>query len=95
MTPEYMKADGKLYQLVNHYCLPDDGWSVELTEMGENGGGLLHVLIPDEDANRPCEVHITSDAIPLEVLQRTIEEIATTARHAGMSLKRTRASPPD
>ncbi|MDP9843592.1 hypothetical protein [Streptosporangium lutulentum] len=59
MTPEYMKVGGKLYQLVNHYCLPDDGWSVELTEMGENGGGLLHVLIPDEDADRPCEVPLS------------------------------------
>ncbi|MEW1847246.1 hypothetical protein AB0392_55615 [Nonomuraea angiospora] len=93
MTTEYLQEDGKLYELLSYYCLPDDAWSIEVIEMSESRRGLMHVLLPDEDMERPCEV-VLEGHIPTGVLKRAIEEVASLARHAGASFERTRNSTP-
>ncbi|WP_211593340.1 hypothetical protein [Microbispora sp. H10836] len=95
MATEHLQEDGKLYELLSYYCVPDDAWSVELTELGERQAGLVHVLLPDEDADRPCEVLQLSGDVPVGVLRRVIEEVANLARHAGVTLERTRTAAPD
>ena len=95
MTTEYLEADDGLYELLSFYALPDDAWSIELTAMQTDGGILAHVLVPDEDIERPCQV-LTLDAerIPAEVMRRFLVEVAETARHAGISFEQGRSSAP-
>lgn len=52
----------------------------------------MHVLLPDEDMDRPHEVALEGH-IPAEVLKRATEEVANLTRHAGASFERTRTPP--
>jgi len=95
VTTEYLQEDGNLYELLSFYRVPDDAWSIELTQMGEGGQMLAHVLVPDEDIHRPCEVLRLEELTINGVLRRLIEEVANLARHAGLSLEQTRTSAPE
>jgi hypothetical protein len=95
VATEYLEHDGKLYELASFYALPDDAWSIELVEMSAEGGVLAHVLAPDEDIDRPCQVlHLDGESIPSEILRRLIMEVAETSRHAGVSFERSRKPQP-
>jgi hypothetical protein len=76
VTTEYIHEGGKLYELISFYAVPDASWSIELTQMSSDGGGLAHVLVSDEDIDRACEV----------VLDEGLT--ATPSRSFGASLRR-------
>ncbi|GAA2259804.1 hypothetical protein GCM10010402_14200 [Actinomadura luteofluorescens] len=95
MPTEYLEHGGTVYELLSYYALPDDAWSIELTDMGGEGGPLAHVLVPDEDMDRPCEVlALDASRIPAEVLRRLLVEVAESARHAGATFVRDQQDPP-
>jgi hypothetical protein len=95
MPTEYLSHGGSTYQLLSFYSLPDDAWSIELTEISGDGGPLAHVLVPDEDLRRPCEALILHPRIPQEVLQRLLVEVAESARHAGATFVRDQYENPE
>lgn len=95
MPTEYLTHGGTVYQLLSFYALPDDAWSIELTDMSSQGDPLAHVLVPDEDMERPCEVlALDPSRIPTDVLRRLLVEVAESARHAGATFVRDQHDPP-
>ncbi|MFF1549178.1 hypothetical protein [Streptomyces sp. NPDC058291] len=76
MPWELREHAGRHYAVLFHYALPDDAWSVELSEArptsartAENsdavvthlpGAAVLRVLVPDEDPNLEPTVRIYS-----------------------------------
>ncbi|MEU8123345.1 hypothetical protein AB0C21_31920 [Spirillospora sp. NPDC049024] len=95
MPTEYLYHGGTLYELLSYYSLSDSAWSIELTDMSSDGGLLVHVLVPDEDLERPCEVVMTDAShIPEDVLRPLLLEVAESARHAGATFVRDQQQPP-
>ncbi|MFC9972089.1 hypothetical protein ACFVH6_14490 [Spirillospora sp. NPDC127200] len=81
-----LEDDGKLYELQAFYAVPDDAWSVELTDLTD-GRPLAHTLIPDEDPGRPCQVRALEPGIPLEVLRHYLVTVAEMGVVAGRRLQ--------
>jgi hypothetical protein len=84
--------DGKKYELLIHYAVPDEAWSLELTDASGGNRLLCQMLIPDEDVGRrACAVvHLSPNDLPGNVLRRLLVEVAEEARRAGVSAERAR-----
>jgi hypothetical protein len=84
--------DGKKYELLIHYAVPYEAWSLELTEAGGDKRLLVQILIPDEDIARrtPEVLHLSAADLPEGVLRRLLVEVAEEARRAGVSAERAR-----
>ena len=96
MPTEYLEESGTVFELLSFYALPDDAWSIELTEMTNDGGTVAHVLVPDEDLERPCQVLILdTPRIPTNVMRRLLLEVAELSRHAGVTFERDRRETED
>ncbi|WP_147339334.1 hypothetical protein [Actinomadura spongiicola] len=94
MPTEFLNHGGTVYQLLSFYALPDDAWSVELTDGNGDGAPLAHVLVPDEDMDRPCEVlALDPSRIPTEVLRHLLLAVAECGRHAGAVFVREQQPP--
>jgi hypothetical protein len=95
MPTEYLSHGTTVYELLSFYALPDDAWSIELTDTRGDGVLVAHVLVPDENMERPCEV-LTLDPsrIPADVLRRLLEVVAENARQAGVSYGLGQQTPP-
>jgi hypothetical protein len=84
--------DGKKYELLIYYAVPNEAWSLELTEIGGENRLLAHVLMPDEDIARrlPQVLQLATNDLPDAVLRRLLVEVAEEARRAGVSAERAR-----
>lgn len=82
---EIWPDDGKLYELVSMYSLPDDAWHYELTGLsGSPGTGpYLAVDVPDATPDGPFTpreaqhvvVHAGGGVVPWPILTRLIERL--------------------
>lgn len=92
MPTQTWEYDGKKYELLIHYAVPHEAWSLELTEAGGERRLLVQILIPDEDiARRPPKVlHLNATGLPDDLLHRLLVEIAEESRRAGVSAERAR-----
>jgi hypothetical protein len=80
-----MEHDGKLYEVISMYSLPDDAWRYELTGLtGSPGTGpYLAIDIPDATPDgaftpRPAQhvrVHAGGGVVPWLILQQLIDQV--------------------
>lgn len=91
MPTQTWEYDGKKYELLIHYAVPHEAWSLELTEAGDKRL-LAQILIPDEDVARraPEVLHLSAADLPDDVLRRLLVEVVDEARRAGVSAERAR-----
>ncbi|WP_394620270.1 hypothetical protein JNUCC0626_14550 [Lentzea sp. JNUCC 0626] len=81
--------DGRHYAVQFHCALPDDAWSVELSEAVPApatsdethwpGNAFIVALVADEDPDREPEVHLHSHdehVIPYEIMRWFMEKVA-------------------
>jgi hypothetical protein len=93
---QHLEHDGTGYELLCFYALPDDAWSIELTQVDGDVAGLAHVLVPDEDLERPCEVlTLEAEKIPPKIFRELLLAVAEISRHAGVTFARDQHAPPE
>ncbi|MFE7462705.1 hypothetical protein ACFU6R_01185 [Streptomyces sp. NPDC057499] len=89
--PELREHAGRHYTVQHHYALPDDAWSLELSEAipmeaeplnpvaYRAGRAFLAAYVPDEDPDLEPTIHIHSHdehVIPYEIMCWFMEQVA-------------------
>ncbi|MFD9427684.1 MULTISPECIES: hypothetical protein [unclassified Streptomyces] len=104
MPWELREHAGRYYAVLFHYALPDDAWSVELSEArgAENpdavvthlpGAAVLRALVPDEDPNLEPTVRIHSPdehVVPYEIMRWFMEQVADQVERCRIAFERGR-----
>ncbi|MCX4681870.1 hypothetical protein OG413_42465 [Streptomyces sp. NBC_01433] len=104
MPWELREHAGRYYAVLFHYALPDDAWSVELSEARGiespeavvthlPGAAVLRALVPDEDPRLEPTIRIYSPdehVVPYEIMRWFMKQVADQVERCRISFEQGR-----
>jgi hypothetical protein len=74
-TWEHEEHEGTSYRFLTMYAIHDDGWCLELTQVGDPARHLVTAIVPHEDPSLPVKVIFSEGEVPLPLLLRFLNEV--------------------